>query len=92
VLQFTRTQAGVKSHARGKGIKEIQVWRYIGTTEPVDLTGFKYVGDVVRGKFLSVFDATTDKKKIAWYYVVAKNTHEQLSTPSPLAHADVTAA
>jgi hypothetical protein len=50
------------------------------------------VGDVVRGKFLSVFDATTDKKKTAWYYVVAKNTHEELSTPSAMAHADVTAA
>ncbi|HEX7415399.1 MAG TPA: hypothetical protein VF411_15255 [Bacteroidia bacterium] len=92
ILQFTRTQAGVKSHARGKGIKEIQVWRFIGTAEPADLTGFKYVGNVVRGKFISNFDAATDKKKIAWYYVVAKNTHEQLSPPSPLAHADVTAA
>ena len=77
VLQFTRTQEGVKSHARGKGIKEIQVWRFIGTAEPADLTGFQYIGDVVRGKFLSTFNATTDKKKIAWYYVVAKNTHEQ---------------
>ncbi|MHB8402221.1 MAG: hypothetical protein ACYDCN_09415 [Bacteroidia bacterium] len=90
IIEFTRTQAGKKSHAKGKGIKQLQVWCFIGTTEPTDLTGFKFVGHIYRGKFTSKFNAATDKKKTAWYYVVAENTHCELSQPSPLCHADIT--
>lgn len=90
IIEFTRTQLGKKSHAKGPGIKQLQVWCFIGLVEPPDLTGFKYVGHIYRGKFINKFNATTDKKKTAWYFVVAENTHGELSQPSPLCHADIT--
>ncbi|HEX7415176.1 MAG TPA: hypothetical protein VF411_14115 [Bacteroidia bacterium] len=73
---------GTESKAKRKGVKEILMYMALQdanlTTTPAE-DSFKYVGDIVRGTFVSRFTAEQEKKNLrAFYMTREKSTTRKL--------------
>lgn len=59
--------------AKPKGVARINVYRYVGTTQPVSIADYKFDGTSTKFLYTSKFDETDVGKK-AWYITQYENT------------------
>ena len=84
------TKAGTKGRGKGKGVKDIMVYKAVTliTEGAPAITLYQYVGDTNRG-FITVTNDVSEIGKMAWYIARVKNTRGVIGVASKPVSAPV---